>query len=364
MSTATDGMFKAVCLSGIRTCDNTGTGADPNDARLGAGGYIQVIVRPLTPFGDVLPDPRASKDPSDIDNDISTHKALWFAKSDFLFQFHSPISYGQIVNCYFDEGSIPNSDFRGLRFQEPVGIDYDESFVKLATYACEGSAKGAFGEAGSPWVLGSLTNATPEEIEKKATNYDESTTLPNKPAHKIRFDSEMHIDFVPYAKAVIFDMWDKLEASVTINSSFRTVTWQRNARIKWDAWLGEGKKVNGKWVPKNGNGTAMPYVAQPAKAGKSKHNWGVAMDFNSTIGDKTYGSKKNTGATKAEWIASGLPEIITSNGLVWGGIWSNYDPVHMHLDIPTKIRNKIVAVSKNEANRQKACKLVSTIPLA
>tara|TARA_R110001606_G_C15288221_1_gene641292 strand:- start:63 stop:1172 length:1110 start_codon:yes stop_codon:yes gene_type:complete len=151
-SSETDGTFKAVCLSGIRTDENEGSGTDTNDANI-SGKFIDIIVRPLTPFGDILPDPRLLTDPKQINDAISTHKAMFLAKSDFGFKDQSSISFGQVINCYFEDGSIANSDFSGLRFQEPQGVIFDPSFKEISTI--EGVATGitAF-EAGLASLLG------------------------------------------------------------------------------------------------------------------------------------------------------------------------------------------------------------------
>ena len=131
MSSTTEGTFKAVCLSGIRTGENEGDGPDINDASI-VGALIEIIVRPLTPFGDILPDPRLFTDPIEINDAISIHKTMWTARSDFGFKDQSSISFGQVVNCYFEDGSIANSNFSGLRFSEPQGLIFVKSFEDLS----------------------------------------------------------------------------------------------------------------------------------------------------------------------------------------------------------------------------------------
>ena len=153
MGSSTDGTFKAVCLSGIRTEANTGDGPDANDANI-EGAFIKIVVRPLTPFGDILPDPRLSTDPKEINAAISTHQAMWTAKSDFGFKDQSAISFGQVINCYFEDGSIANSDFSGLRFSEPQGLIFDQSFEELSTIEGVITGMTAF-EAGLASLLGS-----------------------------------------------------------------------------------------------------------------------------------------------------------------------------------------------------------------
>ena len=153
-SSETDGTFRAVCLSGIRSDNNTGTGPDANDASI-EGRYIEIIVRPLVPIGDIVPDPRLSTTPEAINDDITTIGAMYTARSDFGFKGQNPIPFGHEVNCYFEKGSIANSDLTGLRFQDP-GEDTIPvpSYVKLATI--EGVMTGATAfENGLASLLGS-----------------------------------------------------------------------------------------------------------------------------------------------------------------------------------------------------------------
>jgi len=132
MSTATDGIFKAVCLSGIRTEDGSGAGTDSEDA-INSNQFLSVVVRPLADFGNILPDPRASNDPDTINKIISLHASTFMARSDFEFKDTDPIQFGQILDCYFEQGSIQNSDFKGLRFMKPQGTQIEISFLDLAT---------------------------------------------------------------------------------------------------------------------------------------------------------------------------------------------------------------------------------------
>ena len=132
MNTSTDGTFKAVCLSGIQTEDNTGEGTDDNDGQL-VDGYMNVIVRPFTDFGDILPDPRDFSTPEEINSAISMHTSMFLARSDYGFAGANPISFGQIVECYFERGSIVNSDFRTLRFKEPQIVEIELSYQQLST---------------------------------------------------------------------------------------------------------------------------------------------------------------------------------------------------------------------------------------
>jgi hypothetical protein len=161
MNTSTDGKFKAVCLSGIRTESNTGEGGDANDAQL-IGEYISIIVKPLAPFGDILPDPRRFESAFLINQSISLHGACFMARSDYTHDAMSPISFGQVIDCYFEKGSVRNSNFITLRFSEPQDNLIDPSFERLATIS------GVRSIADSDWTLASLLGVDNSEGQPKA----------------------------------------------------------------------------------------------------------------------------------------------------------------------------------------------------
>ena len=132
MNSAIDGTFKAVCLSGIKSEDTKGGSEDGNDAVV-SGKFINLIVRPLTDFGNIMPDPRKSKDPDEINGIISLHSSTFLARSDDTFDVTRGIDFGEVIDCYFEEGSISNSDFRTLRFSQPKGKIIETSYQALAT---------------------------------------------------------------------------------------------------------------------------------------------------------------------------------------------------------------------------------------
>ena len=134
MNSAIDGKFKAVCLSGIASESNTGEGTGGNDAVI-SGPFINLIVRPLSDFGNIIPDPRNSKDPNEINALISLHASTFMARSDEGFDITRGIDFGQVVDCYFEKGSITNSDFRSLRFSQPEGKVIETSFQDLSLIA-------------------------------------------------------------------------------------------------------------------------------------------------------------------------------------------------------------------------------------
>lgn len=136
MDSSTDGTFKAVCLSGIDSEDNNGGSQTPTD---GSGeNYISIVVRPLAPFGDILPDPTKLTDPDEIRNVIDLHSSVFVARADFVDD-NQGVQYGQILNCYFETGKISTSDFSGLRFSKPVKTELSNDYIGLSTKTSEDS---------------------------------------------------------------------------------------------------------------------------------------------------------------------------------------------------------------------------------
>ena len=133
MSEVTDGAFKGVCLSGIKTEGNDdGSDGDINDGVI-EDGFLRIIVRPLTPFGGILPDPKFMTDVKTIQQTINLHASVFIATSDFEFKDTDIPKFGQILNCYFENGSISDSNFTGLRFSQPTGEQIDDDYKQLAT---------------------------------------------------------------------------------------------------------------------------------------------------------------------------------------------------------------------------------------
>jgi hypothetical protein len=318
----TNGMFKAVCLSGMRTDDNTGTGNDETDAEK-AGRYITVVVRPLTPFGKILPDPREYDNGIDINNVIKFHAASFLARSDFEFEDQSPIQFGQIVNCYFENGSISNSNFTGLRFTEPKGTLLDTSFAKLASIEGVSSVSEAF-DNGRPAPLGDEMPEMSGQVDPLALRYDNENM--GYKARNTAFINQAHPEFQNYIKAFIVLCKD---AGITIylNSTHRT-------RAGQDALIAEYNAGDRK--------------IKPAKY--SYHLAGLAFDFNPIMPDGTW--IKST-MSKQIWINSGVPNIGESVGLRWGGNFSdNYDPVHF--DLGNFVSKEVMTSMIDAANKKGA----------
>ena len=154
LNTSTDGGFKAVCLSGVRTEDNTGASLDKYDA-IERDGFLEITVRPLDPtLSQTLPDPAGSKNLDEFVCSVGCHTSVFTAKSDFKFENTTAPKFGQIINCYFEEGSIRNSNFSGLRFSKVEDKEeFHPDYKSLTTLNAKTTAKNAFQE-GAASLLG------------------------------------------------------------------------------------------------------------------------------------------------------------------------------------------------------------------
>lgn len=155
----TDGTFKAICLSGMTSLDNTGGGSGANPGTV-VGRYMHIAVRPILPIGEILPDPRKFNDPNMINSIITMHGAVYTARSDFEFTDHNPIQFGQVVNCYFEKGSITNSSFVGLRFENPNGTVIDQSYATLASIPGVQTLRSSFTQGASLMGSGTASGGT------------------------------------------------------------------------------------------------------------------------------------------------------------------------------------------------------------
>ena len=177
MVDATDGAFKCVCLSGFMSDNNTGTGTDPLDGfkDIQNNGFY-LIVRPLGKVGSMLPDPRDYKTQREIYDCISLHATVFLARADYGYQNTEAIKFGQVLNCYFEDGSITNSDFRTLVFQDPNGkILFDQSYRKLSLNTTPVTSYAQGFANGNPSVLGV---PTVRESDILPTAQDNEITMP------------------------------------------------------------------------------------------------------------------------------------------------------------------------------------------
>ena len=151
MSDYTEGTFNAVCLSGFETQTNNGTSTDVIDGFLDRETErLQIIIRPVGSSALFLPSPiRYKGNPEDIYNNILLHRNSFLARSSYKFGTTTAVNFGQIIKCRFADGSLQNSNFSGLEYDEPTGDPtYDTNFFNLLSSEQQANISTA---AGSNW---------------------------------------------------------------------------------------------------------------------------------------------------------------------------------------------------------------------
>ena len=126
MSSATEGSFPAVLISGLVSGETSGDGttdytSDIQMVREGVSLRYKVKVRPIgVTVGKVLPDPCADGlTPSVRRKLVEAHP--WAISNYYVGSEDPPLYPGQIITCYYEEGTIGNSNFGKLRFLAPAG---------------------------------------------------------------------------------------------------------------------------------------------------------------------------------------------------------------------------------------------------
>jgi len=133
--------------------------------------------------------------------------------------------------------------------------------------------------------------------------YDMEPEIPQKSQHAEILVS-LQPDFRNKVKGFLYDAWKEKNASIRLNSGYRSEERQQEL---YNEWVVGGRQG-----------------VQPA-AGFSYHNLGMAIDFNPTINGRTL-MKTDKYST---WVESGIVALGEKNGLYWGGRFStNYDPIH------------------------------------
>lgn len=331
-----EGSFRAVCLSGINSGNNTGNGTHYLDGFVDAiDKSCYLIVRPLAAFGSTLPDPRNFDDANDIQNIIDMHRNVFLAKSSYPYDSMSPINFGQIITCRFEEGSILNSDFRGLVFDQPSDTFYDYTFKRLLSLDRTETAQELY-DFSTPVPLGveppypapeqmdalsvpPLLADSLTEVAQLAKAYDSTPQVPLRGNNDPKINIA-HPAFQKHIKAFIFKSWNNFGIKINLNSTFRN----RAAQNKLIQEFKQGKRR-----------------IQPANY--SYHLAGLAFDFNPVMPNGKWISSK---AAKSTWISSQIPAIGKSLSLRWGGNFStNYDPIHFDAGIMYD-KNKMIKLIK------------------
>lgn len=88
-----------------------------------------------------------------------------------------------------------------------------------------------------------------------------------------------------------------------------------------------------------------------AAPGRSRHNYGLAIDINAQSGSKWL----RKASSKEAWTKSGIVAIAERHGLKWGGSFAGYwDPVHF--EVPLNMDNLVAQAKKQFGSDPKAVK--------
>ena len=300
MDQSTDGIFKAVCLSGIKTEDNDGGSQSVEDASVDQFGYATIILRPLTPFGAMMPDPASYTDPIDINQAILSNGAMFSGRSDFIIDGANMPQFGQIVNCYYEQGSIGASKFTALRFADPKIEEFDERYRDLGSIEGVQTGFTAFEAAGGHGaLLGELDEDgldpryPPREWLYVGSNqqyYNSILQNGNLPSDLLgktniggKFEPKMLTEIVSDFEALAAAFRVKFPTKTLGGFGYRTYKGQLSVKI------------------------TKPHLA--AKPGTSKHGWGQAVDVH-YYEDSDPKKTKSLNFKKDEykWLAENAPK--------------------------------------------------------
>ena len=319
-------IFKAKVLTGCETGHQREDTTNPDNL------YFPIVLRILDISDSIIPDPKDATTTEERSFLIGNHPIAYSDRP-----YNTKLGFvpraGQIVDCYYRDPV----NKRNLVYIYPQEDSIqDEAF-------CGGASSLRDGFGAGTGILGDFD----PDIIRDAEKYD-SEDVPNKSQHRSYIEGEMHPEFVPYAKAMIWKIYDSLGGSIRINSAFRTIARQTEMRSDWDDWVAKGSEPAKK-------PSCCAY--RPASGGSSNHNYGVAFDFNPTINGNTLLQK----SPKVDWVNSGIPKIIQSYGLRWGGDFG--DNIHVDLVLSDATKTQIKTVMGNETNKQAAIQKIKDIKL-
>lgn len=154
-----DGLIPCVVLSGFRSGNNTGTSTEPIDGRFD-GNEFRIIVIPKNKMGSFFGNLEDffSRSEEEITEGILTVGTIYMPRADYGYDASSPVNFGQRVECYFENGSEMNSDFRNMVFKSPPDPPvYDEQIMNLVGNNKQDSSTSAAFNSSTPTTLGNLS---------------------------------------------------------------------------------------------------------------------------------------------------------------------------------------------------------------
>lgn len=120
---------------------------------------------------------------------------------------------------------------------------------------------------------------------------------------------QLHPQVQDKFRQLIFTIEKTTPFKVKVNSTYRSFQLQNNLKNDY--------AVSNPTVP----------VSPP---GRSYHQYGLAVDM-SLNNPNNPKDRYSHNKTRQDWVDTGVPQIATDLGFVWGGDFTNYDPVHFDL---------------------------------
>jgi len=176
-SNFTEGTFQAVCLSSFGSEENTGATSGSSDVN-SDGVFIEIVVKPISQqeyldvvsgdfirtdstlpiMGDSLPPLVGLTDPMEINTTLQLYYGIQSLRAKCENKNSINVQFGEIVECYYEFGSIIEGTAQKLRFRKiPTLEDIHPKYKALLGIAPFLSAYQAF-SYGAPSTLGDFAS--------------------------------------------------------------------------------------------------------------------------------------------------------------------------------------------------------------
>tara|TARA_R100001015_G_C4635196_1_gene203996 strand:+ start:1276 stop:2385 length:1110 start_codon:yes stop_codon:yes gene_type:complete len=191
--------FDGVCLSGLRTDDNTGASMDALDGKL-INGYLYIVVQPENPAIANLGDPRKATTRNEAIETMTRYKHVYYARSENKVQSgQRPLYFGQKIKCKWLGGSMGEGNQRQLVFEQPIFSDLDDSFDVVKKLGFIRTAKEDF-EYGTSALLGNFTDGPYKDLTIEGSVFPDDPIRNDLP---IRLRKEMVEEYLPALETVM-----------------------------------------------------------------------------------------------------------------------------------------------------------------
>jgi hypothetical protein len=303
----TEGLFYGVCLSSFEEEENSGNSKTVGESKVSSG-FLEITIKPITyqefsdvkdgsisyvdsPFpimGDSLPALLGTTG-TELVSTLALYNSLqvFKARSDFSVANKLKIEFGQIVECYYENGSIIEGTAENLRFKEPT-ISMGHPGYRALLGVKPGVSYSSLFSGNSVWLLGNpiKENSNFKPLEKEYTGSNSSYKgkivknglIPNKLSSRAVNGKTNK----PIMLTEVVTDYDKMAAAFASEfpGSQLGGTGMRTFERQVYFWEKDSSKA--------------------AKPGTSNHGWGLAVDIHFFVGN----SKKKLifGQDEYEWL--------------------------------------------------------------